>query len=213
MKDNIWKAIAIVILVVWLGFITYKVCNPPTVKVLGVNSYTNSGGVPTVYTDIHDTGDLGVDGAMTVTGASSFTGAVTLTNLTATNVTSTNLAVSGATTLATTTINAHLIVGAGTPTVAVGGAGWTAGTLSGDDVTGSVSSTPAASVAGQITVNFTTVYASAPVCNISLASTLGASPSTSTNSVFVTSSASAFSINFPTPTVPQAYRFNYICLQ
>lgn len=124
-----------------------------------------------------------------------------------------SLTVTGTVSLSTTTINGHVITGGGAPsaTPVVGGTSWTAGTLSGNDVAGAVSSTPAASTPGQITVNFGTAFASAPVCTITLANAIVTA--TSTDFVFVTSSANNFSINFPVAVPPQAYKFNYHCLQ
>lgn len=85
MKDNFWKIIALVALAASLTLSVITVIQVKGLKTskLGANSYTNSGGVPTVVTDLRDTGDLGVDGAMTVTGATTVgaftsTGASTL---------------------------------------------------------------------------------------------------------------------------------------
>lgn len=162
----------------------------------------------TAYDQVFTWGGLENAGVTWLTGAVNASSTMTISGATTLG---SSLTVSGALTAATTTVNGHLIVGAGTPTVAVGGASWAAGTLSGDDVTGFVSSTAAASTPGQITVNFGAAYAVAPICTISLANVV--TNATSTGAVFVTSSLSAFSINFPLAVAPQAYVFNYHCLQ
>jgi hypothetical protein len=145
------------------------------------------------------TGAVGVSSTLTVSGATTLASSLTVgTSFSA----------------ATTTLSGHLISGGGTPAApVVGGASWVAGTLTGNDTAGTVSSTAAASTPGQITVNFATAFSSAPRCVISLANTLAGVDATSTGRVFVTSSVSAFSINFPIAVPPSAYVFNYLCLQ
>lgn len=123
-------------------------------------------------------------GTLSVTGASSFTDAATF--------------------------NKHIITGGGTPTVAVGGASWAAGTLTGNDSKGVVSSTPAAGTAGQITVNFATAWGAAPICVISAADT---NTATSSEIVYVTSSVSSFAINYKSAANPVANKWNYHCIQ
>lgn len=110
-----------------------------------------------------------------------------------------------------TTLLAHLLsTSNAVPTVAVGGAGYAAGiTLAGStDVKGTVSSTVATANSGLITVNFFSAYTSAPVC-VATPAVLNAQ----TDTYFVTSSISSFSINTPAGLTAGAHQWNYHCIQ
>lgn len=110
----------------------------------------------------------------------------------------------------TPTFGLHIGTSGATPVVAVGGAAWTAGTISGNDIKGMVSSTPAAGTAGQITINFAVPYTIAPVCD---ATPANSATVTTTADIFVTSSVSSFSINYPNGANPVANLWTYQCLQ
>lgn len=110
----------------------------------------------------------------------------------------------------TPTFGLHLGTSGAVPTLAVGGAGWTAGTISGNDIKGVVSSTPAANTAGQITVNFATAYTVAPICDATPANSVTV---TTTNDIFVTTTVSGFSINYQNPANPVANLWTYQCIQ
>lgn len=122
------------------------------------------------------------------------------------------LSITGATSLATTTVTGHFITTGSVPTLVAGGSGYSVvstNAIAGSaDSDGAVTTTVATANAGILTIKFATAFSAAPFCNVSNANAQAA-----TDTYYVTSTVSAFSINFPAGLTGGVHQYNYQCNQ
>lgn len=157
---------------------------------------------------------LGSSSAAQVVNVATGTGTSTVNIGTGGSTTTITLGGGSGSTTSTITFRGHLISSQVTaPTFVVGGTGFltTLGVLSGTDTKGTVSSTVGTGV-GQITVNFSGAFASAPICVVSSA---GAWTTSTWGGYYVTSSVNGFSINYNNTSLAaaQGVNWNYHCIQ